>query len=507
MLPCIKGASAGLRRAGKTTLRDKTIDRAVPKRAVFTARDYLLSEAWRLEERAHQAVTRNATIEAQAIATAPDFQSRIVARAKLFARSSGLDIEVQRSGQRFARIMWVLVGCGFVLGLGTVRALPDGVPAAVNVFTLLVLLLVPNLLSLILWALLIALGARGRAANYASWFGRRVVELNAWFDKRRASDERRPGAVAAWHRFLFGTRAGQMRLAIVSHGFWIGLLAGALLSCWWLFTVRQIDFYWGSTLLDEQQVADVLGTLVHPLARLDLPVPNTGELAASRFGHGEQTSLARQHWGWFVLAAIFVYGLMPRFIIAALCWIAKLHLERRLSLNLSLPAYARLRPVLMPILHHAEVIDPDDSQLEKKSSAARHSARPREIPADADWFALERAPRAAIVSTTVGRDLGVVSTRDDQRRILALAADAAATAAFAIYIELAVAPDRGNQRFLQQLLRNTQAPVYAYLAAAPTTAQWGDDDLQQRHRDWCELLQTVGIDAAHIVTAPVSTRA
>ena len=105
--------------------------------------------------------------------------------------------------------------------------------------------------------------------------------LRRWSARRDAGTR---DAALAWLDLHAGGRLGFWTLSGLSHLFWLTFTAAALAALTWWLSVRQYDFVWGTTILDETTVlaaVDVLGRLP---AAAGFTVPDAELIRGSRTG-------------------------------------------------------------------------------------------------------------------------------------------------------------------------------------------------------------------------------
>jgi len=452
--------------------------------------------AWRHFEEARGAPVRDAAIEASAIAAGADLPSRIAARARAFCAREGLDDALAAHARHGRQALAVAVFAGAAIGVGTARLIPDTAPARANVMDMLAALLAPNLIALLIWLLLqIAMTLRGGGVA-GSLLGQTLQQaIDKLTSVRRVRrDPRARAAQRAWLDYHAATTAGRARLALLSHAFWLALALGAMLGCWWLLSLRQIDFYWGSTLLGPDAIGAVIDMLARPIAWLGLPVPDAADVAASRLDAVSADPALRARWGWFLLGALAIFGVLPRAVALALCAALARMGDRRYVPDLSQPGFFRLRAFLMPAASASRVLDPDDGGARAAPTAA--VTAPNSPPAAAAWLALERAlpaPPGAV-------DLGTVIDRSDQQRVLAALAGPLDWPALVIHAPLAATPDRGVAQFVASLVAAARCPLWLRIAAQDGH-ELPPGERAARIDDWRALAEGAGIPAAQISSA------
>ncbi|HMM78214.1 MAG TPA: DUF2868 domain-containing protein [Gammaproteobacteria bacterium] len=452
--------------------------------------------AWRHYEEAQGEALRDPAIEAAAIAAGPDLATRIAARARAFCARESLDEALAAYARHGRQALVIAVVAGTAIGLGTARLIPEAAPARANVMDMLAALLAPNLLALLLWAVLqLAASLRGGGAA-GSLLGQTLQQglerLTRGLRARR--DPRARAAQRAWFDYHAGTMAGRARLALLSHAFWLALALGAMLGCWWLLSLRQVDFYWGSTLLGPEAIGRLIEVLARPIAALGLPVPSATDVAASRLDAVANDPALRARWGWFLLGALAVFGVLPRVLALALCGALVRLGDRRYRPDLSQPGFFRLQPLLMPEPMHTRVLDPDEGAGRARPSVAVASLG--QPPPAAAWVALERAlpaPREAL-------DLGTIVERGDQQRLLATLAQRPAWPALVIHAPLAATPDRGVAQFVASLVAAARCPLWLSIAIEDEDALPAAERAA-RIEDWRALGEKAGIAPARIVEA------
>jgi len=465
--------------------------------AAHVIRDYVLADTVRRLEDARGVLLASPDDDRRAVADGRDFAARVCARARLIAPSLGVDEAVQVAGGRLSFVAGGATVLAFVAGLGITGVFPDGWPARVNVFGLIATILVPHAVSLMIWVVTTFTGLIGPAeGRRPPWLGRRLVGAYVVLERLPGVSETERAAAAAWAAFLGGTAAGARRVAVVVHGIWLAGLVGTLVGLWWLLVVRQVDFVWGSTLLGDDRVAAILGTIAEAVAAFGFPVPEPGDVVRSRLGAGaEDPGRLRAVWGWFVLGAVVTLALVPRLVLTAIDAVRAGAARRHLTLDESLAGYARLAPRLMPVTHGRTIVSPDDSDLPVHRRSVPADGTAAALPRGATWLALEVPPAEAIPEAARGTDLGVVSTLDDERRVV----DAIARGRddVCIYADLRSGPDRGIARFLTELAHESSAPVHLVLGASRASAYLGAGDLAKRLEDWSTVAARAGLAGVH----------
>ena len=456
---------------------------------------YLLTQAWRHFEAACGKPTGDAALETQ---LASDVQlslsEKIQRRAQTLAGPAGVSLALQAVRRRWRYAQFTCLGVAAILGLLTSGLIPESLPARANLLLLLGTLLLPNLVSLALWVLLQGLGAVGCWPVAPPGLGRAVVRLLACLPASR--DLPAQAARRAMVEFYTLTLAGRWSLAVFTHACWGAALAGTMLGCWLLLLARQVDFYWGSTLLDPTVVQALLHTLGQPLVLLQWPVPTVSEIAASRIDMLSQDPILRQRWGYFALGALLIYGLLPR--LACLCGSAVLRswCRRTVQLDLQAPDFWRLSVLLATRPPTVAVLDAD--RAPPVPGAALLPAGESRVPAGSAWLALER-PRPA--PDDCSRDFGCIANRADQARVLTALSPHPPWPALIVQAALASTPDRGVGKFLSRAAKLAGCPLYLRVLDTAETADWNPAQRCDRLDDWATLAAEAGLGSAQFAPA------
>ncbi len=415
----------------------------------------------------------------------------------LLQRANGLITErnwrsvIAAPGQWYRRLT-VLVWVAFAL-LGVVAVLNalsgDANNHVLNIYGLLLVLLGFNLISLLLWLL-------GCVAKLGGLIKGTVGGLPIGIENllRRFRQKQGRTAYSAWHESHFTGSVGMWRISLVSHSIWLSYLAAGLVCLLVLFSIRQYDFIWGSTLLSGGAFVDLTRVLGAPLHYLGLPLPDTSQVLASQSGSITERSMGatdlRRQWAWFLLGVIAVYGLLPRLLAALVSWLALRHAEARFCPDFYLPYYVELKQRLQANLSPAKIVDADAEPLtppaSETASIASHAIVANGLPSGALIAGFE-------LDETLAEPLSVnVVSRDSYAALL----QAASTARnpLAIVVDLSVAPDRGTKRKLVQLFA---AARDRYLLLLDDT-RGSANDKRLKLEDWYQLARDANVPVEHV---------
>ncbi|OOR88995.1 hypothetical protein B0181_07440 [Moraxella caviae] len=321
----------------------------------------------------------------------------------------------------------------FVLGALGVMALLGA--QVVNVFYVLLALLGWHSLSLLWWCVSLVWQ---RPASIFGELGERLVLLRPILSKlNHASD---PNVLREAFAVRYDTIKPVRHFALgkLLHGAWLASLLGAMAALVWLFLVRQYDFAWQSTLLHESHIAWLIGKIGALPAALGFDVPDFSSTNAA----------TRAQFAWFLLLAVALYGLLPRFIAFMACaFLAR----PRCEIDTALPYYAKLLADFTP-----RVVDQDDFT---PSTPTSYSTADTAQPMILAYFERIVTPTPAIdeklSKLTIAATFGTVDERAQCDELTQTAHAQNLTILLAVSTH--TLPDRGVLRKIDRLA--SQAPL------------------------------------------------
>lgn len=394
--------------------------------------------------------------------------------------------------RRLTVFVWVLFAAlGIVAVLNALSG--EANSRVLNIYGLLLVLLGFNLISLFLWLL-------GCLAKMGGLISGTLGSLPIGMENllRRFRQKQGRTAYSAWQDSHFAGNVGVWRLSLVSHSVWLSYLGAGLVCLLVLFSVRQYDFIWGSTLLSGGTFVDLTRALGAPLQLLGVSMPDTSQVLASQSGSITERTLSntdiRRQWAWFLLGAITVYGLLPRLLAAVVSLLVLKHAESRYRPDFYLPYYVELKHRMQAEAGKAEVVDADASP-HAVIDADQLPVSPLvsdtlELPADACvvGFELDANLAKSLSVNIVGREsyaamLQTLSTAD---------------CALAVVVDSNAVPDRGTTRKLVELFSIAKD---AYLILLDD-ASIGAAHQRQRLADWYQLAGDAAVPVEHVHRIP-----
>ncbi|QOC22262.1 DUF2868 domain-containing protein [Wenzhouxiangella sp. AB-CW3] len=447
---------------------------------------WLLAEAVRLHE-ARQGRCEDAAAVALARSSAGSLSQRLMTRAARLTVGQASGRDLARLGSLLRILAGLTLAMAALAGLATARAsVPD---EQINVLLAMIVVLAPPTLTLLLW--LILMSARRGTTGSGGLIGQALTgalrRIGARFLSGPLARE-----LAEAGAGLMQARLGRWFLASIMHGFWLVFTLVATLTLGLYFSFAQYDLVWGTTILDEDSVVQLVSGLAALPAALGLMgVPEAEWILAARQDTPEIG--ARAEWASFLMASVLVYGSLPRLLLVLLsAWLAW-RARRNLALDTSHPEYLRLAAELEPISLSSRTLGDQPAKPRKRARHKRpnnpsravvfgielerdHDGHPPELPglaADRIGLADDRAGRQA-VRRLVGE------RRRPPEALIAVCS-------------MLRTPDAGTERFLAGLADTAGAPLILVLDESELLVERGGP-LKTRLADWQDLAERVGAD-------------
>jgi len=196
---------------------------------------------------------------------------------------------------------------------------------------------------------------------------------------------------------------------------------------------------------------------------------------------------ARQAWATWLVGVLVVYGVLPRLLLALLCFWRWNRGKAALALDLNLPGYAQLRERLMPTSERLGINDAAPEQLHRvESSVSEHASE------GALLVAIElddqRSWPPALPKTV--SNAGILDSRESRNKLLEQLSRFP-PARLLIACDPRRSPDRGSLALIAELARNASATRVWLLQAPP-----GEALDSARLGDWHVALQQLELPFA-----------
>ncbi|VVP78023.1 DUF2868 domain-containing protein [Pseudomonas fluorescens] len=416
-------------------------------------------------------------LEANRLARAAggDLPSRIQRRALWLAERDGLTAALKHwlQGARLALVLLIILA--MLSGAGLAFAALGQTP--VNVFWALGSLLGLNLILLLSWAL---------GLIFAGEHGATLGRLWLWLSEKLARDAKAAQLAPALLLMLQRKKLNRWALGALVNGLWLLVMLSALALLLTLMATRRYGFVWETTLLSADTFIHVTQALGHLPSLLGFNVPTVDMIRASGDGALDIES-ARQAWATWLVGVLVVYGVLPRLMLALLCFWRWNSGKASLRLDLNLPGYAQLRERLMPSSERLGVNDPEPAQLHRvEGGVSEHASEGALLVAiELD----EQRPWPPALPKNVS-NAGILDSRESRHKLLEQLSRFP-PARLAIACDPRRSPDRGSLALIAELARNASATRVWLLQAPP-----GEALDAERLGDWHIALQQLELEFA-----------
>jgi hypothetical protein len=391
-------------------------------------------------------------LEANRLARAAggDLPGRIQRRALWLAERDGLRAALQHwlQGARLALVLLVILA--LVSGAGLACAALGQAP--VNVFWALGSLLGLNLILLLSWAL---------GLLFAGEQGATLGRLWLWLSEKLARDAKAAQLAPALLLMLQRKKLNRWALGTLVNGLWLLAMLSALLVLLMLMATRRYGFVWETTILGADTFISMTQALGALPALLGFNVP-TAEMIRASGAAALDIESARQAWATWLVGVLVVYGVLPRLLLALVCFWRWNSGKAALRLDLNLPGYAQLRERLMPTSERLGVTDPEPAQLHRVESAVGEHASEGALLVAIELDDQHTWPPALPKNVS---NAGILDSRESRNKLLEQLSRFP-PARLAIACDPRRSPDRGSLALIAELARNAAA-TRVWLLQAP----------------------------------------
>ena len=416
-------------------------------------------------------------LEANRLARAAggDLPSRIQRRALWLAERDGLTTALKHwlQGARLALVLLMILA--MLSGAGLAFAALGQTP--VNVFWALGSLLGLNLILLLSWAL---------GLIFAGEHGATLGRLWLWLSEKLARDAKAAQLAPALLLMLQRKKLNRWALGALVNGLWLLVMLSALALLLTLMATRRYGFVWETTILSADTFIHVTQALGHLPSLLGFNVPTVDMIRASGDGALDIES-ARQAWATWLVGVLVVYGVLPRLMLALLCFWRWNSGKAALRLDLNLPGYAQLRERLMPSSERLGVNDPEPPQMHRvESGVSEHASEGALLVAiELD----EQRPWPPALPKNVS-NAGILDSRESRHKLLEQLSRFP-PARLAIACDPQRSPDRGSLALIAELARSAGETRVWLLQPPPGAALDAE-----RLGDWHIALQQLELEFA-----------
>ncbi|MCB5162558.1 DUF2868 domain-containing protein [Marinomonas algarum] len=364
----------------------------------------------------------------------------------------------------FIRTLMAVFVVSFILGfLAVPSAFATHQSSQINIFWLLLVLLGFHGLNLLIWSITV-LSSRKKTMGHKGALLSVLLFLNRKIGQFTQVD---PHVSQAFLHWQCPPRANVWLVSGVSHGAWASYLFAGWLMTLLLLLTNQVDFVWETTLLSDQAFLSLTQSLSSIPQWFGLALPNHLDILASRVDLVSQTASTRQHWANFLLASIMLYGVLPRLLLAGLCW--GLYQWQRARLPLS-----STEEIIQNRYQHKEtqikhIVDAPMSSPSNSATTVTDDQGALSPAALSGHWALFEWSDATPELLAQAASITLLNSRDQQAQFLT-SADAAPVY---VVVNGAQSPDRGTRRFFTEASKSY--PSLTLVIAGEKTAPFTDD--------------------------------
>lgn len=433
-----------------------------------------LTETVRLREE-HAGPLEDLEANRLARAAGGDLPSRIQRRALWLAERDGLTAALKHwlQGARLALVLLMIFAV--LSGAGLAFAALGQTP--VNVFWALGSLLGLNLILLLSWLL---------GLIFAGEHGATLGRLWLWLSEKMARDAKAAQLAPALLLMLQRKKLNRWALGTLVNGLWLLAMLSALTLLLTLMATRRYGFVWETTILSADTFIHVTHALGYLPSLLGFNVPTVEMIRASGDGALDIES-ARQAWATWLVGVLVVYGVLPRLLLALLCFWRWNSGKAALRLDLNLPGYAQLRERLMPTSERLGVNDPEPAQMHRVESGVGELASEGALLVAIELD--EQRPWPPTLPKNVS-NAGILDSRESRHKLLEQLSRFP-PARLAIACDPRRSPDRGSLALIAELARSASETRVWLLQAPP-----GEALDAERLGDWHVALQQLDLKFA-----------
>lgn len=372
-----------------------------------------------------------------------------------------------------------------VCGLGVLAVLNALTEQSVNVYWLLLVLLGFNFISLALWCFGILFGSDGLTAGTVGQLPLTIQRVLSRVDRAKDNGPKRASA-NAWLQAHFTSRLGVWNISALTHYLWLMYLLAGVLSLVVVLSVKQYDFYWGSTLLGAEVFTRLTEWMAAPFHFLGMNIDSAALVAASQ-QHGETFGAElRKDWASFILMSLLIYGLLPRALVYVFSVGRLKGFQVQYRPDFYLPYYVTLRDVSGLHSGAAEVVDPDERAQGSAMTIEEVQQADHTLPQHSLIVGVEL--RSAALQALAQE---VILQRADALRIEATLSSLGNNSLI-VLVDMSLAPDRGVRRSLKALAKNSQ---FTWLVVHTDSIV---EQNNARLGDWFAAAKEAGIDVERI---------
>ncbi|MCH8500395.1 MAG: DUF2868 domain-containing protein [Aliidiomarina sp.] len=398
-------------------------------------RQSLLHKLWLIEHIRRQDVHQQADDDHMIVTELREqkltMPEKIAVRAESLAESRGVASRIQRTAGVFRVIPEILVILAYFSAVALIHGATYFAGVEINILSLLLSLLLLNFLMLAIWLV----SAVARPAE-ARGIGQRGLAILHWIQQFREQKSVRDSTLQSRFAVLQQQRLLTPYFSMLTHWFWSMTLILAWVLLWLRLAFESHQFVWATTILSDDTVLSVLRVFTWATDLIGMQAPMFS-------AESEGTLFMQQQTGWWVLAVLALFGVVPRVVLWLVFLIVYRLRLRAAQVDLSLPGISSLITRLEKPTQH--IIDPEPAEISRPN---RHKAAV--IGLDYLVFSLdyEHVPQWNDVFLLNNR--GVIATYEERQTLISELEQKPARKIL-VRVDSEITPDRGSLRFLAEL--------------------------------------------------------
>ena len=436
------------------------------------------------------------------------FQEKALTRAKHLSQATSISRHHQEINtkinfaHRLVLLVMLLLG-----GFAVINVFNDSL-TRVNIFWLIIVLLGVNTLSMLLYLVTLL----QKKINFGSIPTLLFKSIFNFSTKKLSISSTKDNNILlkSWSTMNLTGSVGRWSFSRYLHGAWLAYLGGALAALVLILLAKQIDFVWGTTLLNGDFFVQLTSTMSQLQSSLGLPTLSTNQILSSRVGSSSNftTNAAdlaqnRQQWAYFLIISLLLFGIFPRFILWAYSILKQTYAKKAYAPEWNTPYFVELRERMIPSRSAAAIIDADTHNANnslkntlKKSSANSTSNKqrinllelPKHLPEETIAIAYEWFPRHPWPALDTINDWGIISNREQQQELILKLQQSSQRDDLAFCISSEHVADRGALRFVSRLHEHADLHllVFDFTAHKQIKRRWTEwlhfaDQLKLKH--------------------------
>jgi hypothetical protein len=399
-------------------------------------------------------------------------EDRLIERAWVLGQRLKLTAEIERWRDLAVYVWLALSLLVFFIAYGIAVAVIGG-DRSINAVLAFFVALGMHALTLAIWCFAVASTWRSERRMFAQLsLGSLFLRLVAWlpFDRGPYSLTMLRAATSLLQR----AKLLPWAFGFISHSIWALAFVLVLVALWFAFSFQEYRLTWETTILSADFFVNFVrrtGWLPHMLG---FPLPHTSTLLNPGVSGSDHSA-----WAWWLIGCTFVYGLIPRVVLAGLSWVVWQRGKRSLKLDTADPYFRKLL-ARFDDMEVSTVVDAEqpsgpavsiDSPLPLPGNRTSLAVVGFELPAEYPWPPGELATSADLAARISG-------TGQERRALLDKLAEVRPHKILLV-CNPASSPDRGTERFIREACaRSTQCALLL------TPSSNGDVGNAQRWQSW-----------------------